>query len=53
MTCEIRIRSKNVDELLALVEKLSETLKVAHSEPRFNESYGDFTCYFTIAGGEK
>jgi len=52
LTVEIRIRSKNVDALLALADTISDTIKTPHSEPRFNQEFGDFTIYFTVAGGE-
>lgn len=55
MTVEVRLRSKDADSIIALATLLSQTLKVAHSEPKFSLEYGDYSIYFVVdvTGGEK
>ena len=54
MTVEVRLRSKSADDIITLAHLLSQTLKVAHSEPKFSSEYGDYSVYLVIdvAGGE-
>jgi len=48
LTVEIRLRSKILDDLLAVSKRIGEALKTPSSDPKFNEQWGDYTAYFTI-----
>jgi len=54
LTVEVRLRSKSADDIITLAGLLSQTLKVAHSEPKFSSEFGDYSVYFVVdvAGGE-